>query len=523
MKKLKEQYPLLFRFGPPAFVLAVVLGLFLFIGNDASKQKNAYVPETPTITDELSNIEILDVFDDNEVPFSLLENDKFTGDLDDMVKRRQIRVLVTYNLTNFFIQNGQPHGFEYELIQEYKKYLKTRVKPRSWPVNFVFIPVPFHELIPSLLEGKGDVIAAGMTITDDRAKLIDFSTPYLTDVSEIVVSSTDAIPLSTLDDLAGMTVYVDKSTSYYAHLLKLNDDFKARGLEPVTIVKADKKLVTEDILQLVNAGIVDYTVVDNHIAELWATNLTNIRLYPDITLNQGGKIAWGVRKSNPDLKNSLNGVVQRRKQGTLIGNVLIDKYFNKTKWIENPIRTVDIASFEKLEKLFKKYAKKYDLDWRALAAVAYQESKLNHKTRSPVGAIGIMQVMPASGKAMGFDDLTNLEQNIHAGAKYLAYLRDEHFNDGDITPSARIDFVLAAYNAGPARIKRLRRQAKNAGLDPNVWFSNVEQIARRAIGWETVNYVSNINKYYVAYHLSDQNTRTRQRKIKKIKQQNKKV
>ena len=443
----------------------------------------------------------------------------YTDDLDALIKRRVIRVLTTYNRTNFFIVDGPPRGFEYDLVQRYQSYLKTRVRERSWPVTFLFIPVPFEDLLPALVEGRGDIAAAGLTVTPEREKHVAFTKPYLSDVREVVVASASVTGLDSLDDLSGRRIYVDPKTSYAQSLRALNKSFSKRGLKPLKLVEADPKLLTEDILDLVNAGIVDLTVADNHLAELWSTVLPKINVRNDLVLRQGGRIAWAVRKNNPGLRKSLNRAIAKISKGTKTGNILFSRYFKDTKWITNPLSDEDIEKLIELEFLFKKYGDTYGFDWRAIAAVAFQESRLNHAVRSEAGAVGLMQVKPRTARAepINISSVSKMENNVHAGVKYMAHLRDKYFDDPGIKPADRLDFILAAYNAGPTRVGKLRRRAKKEGLDPDRWFFNVEQIARRSGLSETVRYVANINKYYIAYKLSAQAYRERAARVRSIK------
>ena len=154
--------------------------------------------------------------------------------------------------------------------------------------------------------------------------------------------------------------------------------------------------------------------------------------------------------------------------------------------------------------LFRRYGKQYDLDFLLMMAQGFQESRLDQKVVSNAGAIGVMQVMPKTGKEMNVGDIRQLEPNIHAGVKYMRFVRDQFFEDQPMDDLNKGLFTFASYNAGPGRVRQLRREAEKRGLDPNVWFGNVERIASERIGRETVTYVSNIYKYYVAYRLISQ-------------------
>lgn len=440
---------------------------------------------------------------------------RYTDDLDAMIERRVIRILTTYNRTNFFIADGQLSGFEYQLLQQFRAYLKSRVRKRSWPTIFLYIPMPFDRLLPALAEGRGDIVAAGLTVTPEREELVTFTKPYLKGVREIVVSAKGVGGLDRIEDLSGRSVYVNMGTSYAQSLTALNERLAASGLAPVAIVPADPTFATEDILELVNAGVVEITIADDHLAELWAKALPDIVLHPELAVREGGQIAWAVRKNNPALLASLNRVVPENAKGTLMGNVLFKDYFVKGAHIKSPLSGGGAERLSQLEPVFRKYAEQFDFDWLKIAALAYQESRLDPSVKSDRGAVGIMQVLPqtAENDPINIPGIDDVDGNVHAGVKYLAYLRDSYFSDPEIGPEDRADFALAAYNAGPNRIVKLRERARKEGFDPNVWFSNVEEVARRVIGRETIDYVANINKYYIAYKLSAAAEKERQQAL----------
>ena len=426
-----------------------------------------------------------------------------TGDLSEMRRRNKIRVLISHNKTNFFRVMGHKRGFEYELLERYERFLNKGITKKNIKMDIVYIPIPFKRLIPALLKGEGDIAAAGLTITPERQKKVTFTVPYLPNVDEIVVASEKIKGLNVLEDLSGRTIYVLRASSYVQHLRRLNGHLRKKGRPPIKIVEASENLATEDILEMVNAGIVDLTVADRHIAELWSGVLTKIVRRGDLKINTGGQIGWAVRRENPELLKSLNAFIKKIKKGTLIGNILFKRYYKNAKWIKNPLAERERQKFERFRLNFKKYGKRYGVDWIALEAQAYQESGLDNSKRSPRGAIGIMQVLPrtAADPNVNIRDIHKLENNIHAGVKYLSFLRKKYFNDPGISPADRIFFSFAAYNAGPARVRQLRNRAKSAGLDPNKWFFNVERAALEVIGQETVRYVANIHKYYIAYKL----------------------
>jgi membrane-bound lytic murein transglycosylase MltF len=429
--------------------------------------------------------------------------ERYTDDLPGLLKRKYIRVLVTFNRTNFFFNGERLFGFEYAMLRDYEKFLNRKIRRRDLRVVLDFIPVSRDRLLPALREGYGDIAAAGLTITPEREKTVNFSRPYLT-VDEVVVTNGKVKGVESAEDLAGREVMVRQSSSYYESLMKLNDELREKGLEPVKVIKADETLETEDILEMVNSGAVEITVSDSDIARVWARVLHGIRVHEDLTLREGGKIAWAVRKGNPELRASINRFMKKRRKGTLVGNIYFQRYFENTKWIENPLTRTDEARLARLRKLFKKYASEYGFDWKLVMAVAYQESKLNNRKRSSAGAVGIMQVRPATAadRNIAVGDVSKLENNIHAGVKYLAFLRDHYYSEADVAERDRVRFTLAAYNAGPGKIRKARALAARIGLDPNKWFRNVEIAALKVVGQEPVRYVSNINKFYVIFSLA---------------------
>ncbi|HEY4973821.1 MAG TPA: transporter substrate-binding domain-containing protein, partial [Steroidobacteraceae bacterium] len=365
----------------------------------------------------------------------------------------------------------------------------------------VFIPVSRARLLPLLIAGQGDVAAANLTITPERLKTVDFATPVAHDVKELIVTGPGAPPLATLDDLAGKDIYVSRATSYYDSLVMLNQGFRQRGLAPMRLREAPGNFETEDILEMANAGLVSIVVADGYIAKLWRQIYPNIKVREDLVVHQNGDIAFAIRKHSPQLKAQLDAFTRTHGQGTEFGNVTLKKYLGQTRWVQNATSEQELQKFNTLVGLFQKYGRQYDIDWLLMAAQGYQESQLDQGRHSAVGAIGIMQVMPATGEKLQVGDITQLEPNIHAGVKYIRYIVDQYYKNEPMDALNKVLFAFASYNAGPARIRALRTEAKSLGLDPNVWFDNVERVAAVRIGRETVQYVANIYKYYIAYTL----------------------
>ena len=431
----------------------------------------------------------------------LWERQQWVGDLNGMRKRRIIRALVPFSRTFFFLDRGRKRGLIHDVLMEYEKFLNKKVKTKHLAVHIVVIPTPRDRLFSDLAAGYGDIAAGNLTITPEREKLVDFADPTLTNVQEIIVTGPAAPELKTIFNLAGQEISVRKSSSYYESLLTLNNTLQSIGKKPITINTVDEYLEDEDLLEMVNAGLMPMIIIDNHKGEFWAKIFKNIKLHPKLRLRTGGEIAWAIRKNSPLLKKDINKFVKTIKKGTRTGNILYQRYLQDTKYIRNSLSKAAMKRYNHTIKLFKKYAGKYDFPYLMLTALAYQESGLDQKKRSQAGAIGIMQVLPttAADHNVGIKNISKLENNIHAGTRYLRFMADRYFADQDLTPLNRDLFTIASYNAGPARVVKLRKEAARRGLDPNIWFNNVEVVAAARIGRETVQYVRNIYKYYVAY------------------------
>jgi membrane-bound lytic murein transglycosylase MltF len=436
----------------------------------------------------------------------------WTGDLDGMVKRRIIRVLVPRSKTHYFVEMGQPRGMAFEAMTAFGEELNK--KRGNLKVHIVFFPTPRDKLIPDLLAGLGDVVVAGLTKTPERDKVIDFALPSLTKpVSEIVVTGPTSPALTSLNDLSGKEIFVRRSSSYWEHLAQLNERFKKESKAPAILRPAPEDLEDEDLLEMLNAGLVGIVIVDDYLTELWTKVYTSLKPRPDLAINSGGELASAFRPNSPQLKAALDAFVKTHRQGTVFGNTILKKYTGSPKFVLNATSQAEIKKFNQLIELFRKYSSQYSLDMLLMMAQGYQESRLDQGAKSQVGAVGVMQVMPATAKDLKVGDISQVEPNIHAGVKYMRFMIDQYFAKEPMTPINKGLFAFASYNAGPARIRQLRQEAARRGLDPNVWFNHVEVVAAERIGSETVTYVSNIYKYYIAYRMvSEDRDRQKARK-----------
>ncbi|HUL13797.1 MAG TPA: transporter substrate-binding domain-containing protein [Methylococcaceae bacterium] len=447
----------------------------------------------------------------------------WTGDLEGMIERGFIRVLTVYSKTFYFVDKGVQRGgvadgfriFEEDLNKKLVK--EGKLKQKHFKVRIMFIPVARGELLPALAAGKGDIAASSLGVTEERQKLVDFSLPMVTDAKALIVSGPASPAIASVDDLAGKQVFVRKSSVHYELLTALNQRFAAENKPAVVIKEAPEELEDEDLLEMVNAGLIPLTVSADFLANFWKQIFPNIKVHEGVPLLTGAKIAWAIRKGSPQLKAVVDDFMARHAKGTSLGNQILARYLKNAKYVKDAASEAERKKFFALIQFFQKYGDQYDVDWLLMAAQGYQESQLNQSLKSRVGAIGVMQVMPATGKELKVGDITKAEANIHAGIKYMRWMIDQYYGNEPMTKLDKALFAFASYNAGAGRISQLRKEAARRGLDPNVWFHNVEYVAAEKIGAETVTYVANIYKYYIAYKLLMEARAEKAQAIEKMK------
>ena len=491
-------------------ISAVGLALWSRSGPDATTPRDVDAVEAEV--DEQPEVAPLEA-----LPLRDPELDAAFGDLDAIRERGVLRALVTPSRTDFFLVDGEIRGVQAEFLYRFVEWI-DRDRTSGTPLRLKFVPVPFRDLLPALEEGRGDLIAAFLAPTEERADRIEVAADFRLSANEIVVTHASVEVPDSLEGLAGRTVVVLAGSSYQEHLLELSERLVADGLEPIDVRTADGRLYTEDILELVNAGAVDLTVADDYKAELWSRVLPDIRLHDYLAITQDNPLGWGLRPDAPQLRASLNAFSREVRQGSLIGNILFTRYFETEAFIDNPLQRAERDRLEELLPLFRRYGEEYDIDPLALAAQAYQESRFDHEAVSRVGAVGIMQLLPetASDPNVGIEDIGELDANVHAGARYLAFLRDRYFDDPELEPWDRRAFAWAAYNAGPRAIARARNRAERMGLDRNAWFGETELAVSQSIGSEPVRYVANIQKYFLAYQLARAQEAAREARVREV-------
>ena len=429
---------------------------------------------------------------------------EFKGDLDALIERRAIRVAAPYSRTLYFNDKGRERGISADFVRDFESWLNKKYQKDlgKRPITVVIRPTTRDKLLQEVVAGHADIAVGNLTATDERLKIVDFATADdVKPLAELVISGPKMGPVDNVDALAGKIVHVRKASSYYESLNALNERFQKEGRPAAKLVLVPDALEDEDMMEMVNAGVLDAIVVDDWKARMWAQVLPQLKVNEGAVVRSGGKVGWAIRKDSPKLKAALDEfyLTYIRKQG--IYNQRMKQYNAKVKQLKNPTASKDRQRFIDTIALFQKYGPQYRFDPLMLAAQGYQESQLDQDAKSHVGAIGIMQVMPATGAELKVGDIRIAESNVHAGAKYMDQLMAKYLSDADLDETNRTLFAFACYNAGPGNIRRMRSEAAKRGLDDNKWFNNVELVTAEKIGIETTTYVRNIYKYYVAYKL----------------------
>ena len=431
----------------------------------------------------------------------------WTGDLDGMKDRQVIRILVPYSKTLFFYDKNKEMGVVHDLGVSLEKWANQQSGPAAGNkgLKVVFVPVPEERLLPDLMAGLGDVAAGGLSMSTDGHGKIDFSNPVAINSGAVIVTRKRGDPIGALEELSGREVVIHASSASYEPLRALSGRLVAQGKRPVKLITAPEDLQDEDLLQMVSGGLVSIAVVDGYVATFWSQILPGIVVNGDLLDQTGASLGWAVRKDSPQLKRLLDGFAARGSGGTFAGGQSLKKYLGETVMPTNATSDAEMDKFNQAIDMFKKYGDAYDFDHLMMMALGYQESRLNQKARNPGGPVGMMQMTPAtaSTSAVGIKGIDkDAGRNVEAAAKYLRYIADSYLDDPGINQMNRTLMAFVGYNVGPKNLEIIRDAAVKAGLDPNVWFQNVELAAAQTMGRKTVEYVSNIYKYYTAYRIT---------------------
>jgi len=480
----------------------------------APPKDTAAQPEAPTTPDKAPAQPA--VSGDEDLP--PIVKTPWKGDLDEMAKRRVVRVLVPFRRPEFFYMEGRPAGILQEAFQELEKVLNAKYKTTAANrIIVVLLPTPMDRIRERMAGGYGDIAAASISITEANKAIADFTIPLVAGLKIIAVTGPGAPELKSVEDLSGKEVWVMPQTRMKKDLDDLNARLKSQGKAPAKMREADPVLEPGDVMEMVNAGVYPVALMQSSQAEFWAQVFDKIRPRNGLALAEDVQLGWAIQKGTPQLKAFLDGFIKTHGLGTAFGNTVMRRYLKEAKYVRNATEVSELRKFQATLPYFKKYSAQYNLDYLMMAAQGYQESRLDQSVKSQVGAVGIMQVLPstAASAPVKIPNIETEESNIHAGARLMNFLIEDHFNEPGLDLRNRMLFAMASYNAGPRKIARCRTLAKDMGYDPNQWFNNVEVAAAKVIGRETTQYVANIYKYYVCYRLAGETSLRRQEAAKK--------
>jgi len=423
----------------------------------------------------------------------VVQSRAWTGDFDGMFERRNIRMLAPYSRTLFYLEKGQAHGLTADLAHDFETYLNQKHAKElgEHRITVSVIPTTRDKLLTDLAAGMGDISGGNLTATESRMKTADFIAPTERDPAlELLVSGPGAPAVAKLDDLSGKKVNVRQASSYFESLNALNDRLRGANQAPVQIVTMPDALEDEDVLEMLNAGLFDFTVVDSWKAKLWAQTVPQIKVRDDIVLRTGGTIGWAIRKQSPKLQAELEGFYKTASQQGLI-EARLANYQARLKEIATTYTGPASKRFAQTLTLFRKYGKQYSFDPLMLAIDGLQESQLRQSAGSHT-ATAAQTTLPSTEQ---------LAQDVQDRTRYIDQLMTKNFPDAKFSEIDRTLFTFASYKSGAENIERMRKEAEKRGLDPNQWFNNVEQVTAANYGMLSTAYVRNILKCKVAYQL----------------------
>jgi membrane-bound lytic murein transglycosylase MltF len=485
--------------GPVSVVFVATLSAVLAAGEATAQVSKPPLPPRPpaTTTSDTAGTPTLRQLQ--------IANKPWTGDFDKLLQRRMLRVFAPFSRSLYFSDRGRERGLAVELVRDWERYLNIKYAKElgSRPLTIYVMPATRDQLLPFLADGMADVASGNLTMTEDRLKVVDFvpGDDGRRTINEVVVTGPKSPALKTLDDLSGTRVHVRKASSYYESLESQNERLEAIGRQPMTLIEVPDSLEDEDLMEMLDAGLLELLVVDDWKARMWAQVMPRLKVRTDLVLRADAETGWAIRKDSPGLAAEIDDFFRNwaMKQG--VAAYRMNRYMRQVKELKDPTAGAEHKRFTETLAIFEKYGGRYGFDPLMLAAQGYQESGLNQAAKSHVGAIGIMQLMPATGAEMKVGDITIAESNVHAGTKYMSQLMSKYFPNAGFSEGNRPLFAFAAYNCGPGNVATARREAVKRGLDQDKWFNNVEIVIAERIGVETTTYVRNIYKYYVAYRL----------------------
>lgn len=431
------------------------------------------------------------------------QREVWLGDLDGMLERGQLRVLITFSRTFFFQANDQELGLNTEILRLYEQFLNDQVILGENKMKFIFLPTPQERLLEDLVAGKGDIAVADIQLIPNQEKQIQLTSPVTMDIQEILVTGPNSPQFKSIFNLSGKTITIRKNSPYAASLQKLNNTLTSIGRKPVTIRFADAFLDDEDLLEMTAAGLLPMTVVDSHLAEFWSHVFHNLKLHNKIALRPAKEITWAIRADAHLLQESISYFKETSYLPQDGHRVLTEYYRKKGGFLKNNLRLSALERYHNTVDLFEEYGEKYNFPSLLLAALAYQESELDTSWLGDTGEVGLMGVNPSGLIQEGLEaDLKRLrkpEKNIETATHYLRFLIDHYFSSPKTTELNQNLMAIAAYKTSPEQVMAARKRAALAGYDPDIWFNHVETAMQQEEGNDIAQYIRNAYNYFQAY------------------------
>ncbi|MFJ7883464.1 transglycosylase SLT domain-containing protein [Pseudomonas sp. NPDC096917] len=418
-------------------------------------------------------------------------------DLAQIRSSQVLRVLVNQSRNSSGEVQGEDIGVEYHRLRAFERYLNAHARDGQ-EITFKIIPKAKDQMLGALMRGEGDLMAPGELLDVKPTHAVSPSDPVIDRVPLLLVGVKGEHRYTRFEQLSGRTVALTTGSAAGESINLINQKLALRKLPPVKVEWVDPSLAVEDVLEMVQAGIFHLTIVEKPIAERWATLMPKLRFDRQVLISEPAAMRWFVRRDASMLHASIDKFLAGYKAPSN-QDVAFERVYRRLYRVHNPLAKADRQKLEKLRPVLQKHARQQGMDWLNLAALAFKESALDPGARGSGGATGLLQITPSAAQRVGVNDIKNVDNNVQAGAKYLAMIRRKFFSSPKLNERERMAFVLAAYNMGPERVQAMRAEARRRGLNPNQWFFQVERIAMEQVGMSGVSYVNSVNKYYLAF------------------------
>ena len=428
----------------------------------------------------------------------------WSGSYSEMIGRGEIRMAVPYNRTIYINEKGVPRGLSVEVSKGFARWVNTKYagQLKGGSVSIKLVPTVAPELLNSLSSGRADIAIGDIGLYEPIPNSQQFIVNHASkEGQEVLLTGPGSPPLKKMADLSGQTVYGSRNTNFQKTFSALNKELKRNGKLLINLASPLGDLDDEDLLEMLNSGLISYVTVADWKFKLWQSIYKNITVHADLSVQDSGWVGWVVRSTNRDLNDDLIDFYESDDFVKSLSAFRQDDYKQHLKGLKDPMDKTVWTRFESMRPLFNRFGAQYKLSPLILASLGFQETLLNQSAVSAVGAIGVMQLMPATGMSLGVGDIHLLEPNLHGGADYMNQLISKYFPDVQFEGNNRSLFAVASYNIGPNNVAKARERAKDIGFDPNRWFGNVEFTATEHMGYEPMIYVRNVYKYYISYSL----------------------